>query len=121
MKVEDSAVKSDLKGLLMTDLDRQNIQNAVNLFKTCNFEIALDNGKTMTWTGRQWINFVKKDARKDIIKENRPQSEINFSRRMAMPPPLWTLIKESYPAIMSDMRQFEQLMRWFPEFDIAKH
>lgn len=124
MKRQESAGKVDLKGLKLTDLDRKNIEYMIKLFKSCPFTFHLKDGLVKTWTGKQWISYLLKQGHSEVDNTARQKTfkteDVDMKRALIMPPPLMAMLKESYPAIISDRSQFETFLRWFPEFDLRK-
>lgn len=106
----DSADRKDLKGLLMSEWDRQNIG-----FLIAFYERAFPGV----------INAVIKEASKDLLTSRQiryaaKKQEIGWTRRLAIPSGLLQELKRAYPAIIVDKGQFEQFLRWFPQFDLWK-
>lgn len=101
------ADKKDLKGLEMSEWDRKNIQSLINFFEKA-------------YPG--YINHFVKQARKEVepikAQASWKKSDLNFSKRAAIPEELLMELKRGYPAIISDTRQFNQFLRWFPIFDL---
>jgi hypothetical protein len=102
--------RKDIKGLKLTDLDRQNIAYTINFFERAFPGVIRD----VTARGR---------------KETIPLTDVELRkamgtplgiRRIAIPSGLWGVIKEQYPAIQVDRRQFEQFLKWFPIFDLLR-
>jgi hypothetical protein len=122
MKREAFASKSDLKGLKLTDLDRKNMEFMIKLFKTTPFVFHLKDGSSITWSGRQWINYLLKQGHGEVDQTARQvtwkKGEFDMQRSFTMPPPLLAMIKESYPSIISDTVHFNTFLKWFPEFDL---
>lgn len=120
MKRQGSGSKADLKGGKLTDLDRKNMEYMVKLFKSCPFTFHMKDGTVKTWTGKQWLNFVLKESHSQTENTARQKSfktkEYDVERVLSLPPPLMTMLKESYPALISDPVQFNTFLRWFPEF-----
>lgn len=101
------AERKDLKGLLMSEWDRKNLQFLINFYEKA-------------YPGL--IAYHAAQARKEvepILKQKTAkQSELNLSKRMSMPKDLLIEIKRGYPNIISDKGQFEQFLKWFPVFDL---
>lgn len=124
MQIQDTGGKSELKGLKLTDLDRKNMEYMIKIFKTTPFKFHMTDGSIKTWMGKAWINYVVKNAHDEteaLAKQKTTKAkDFEMARRFTMPPPLLAMIKQSYPAIISDTRQFETFLRWFPEFDLKR-
>lgn len=124
MKRNDTGSKSDLKGLTLDEWDKKNLENMLKLFKSCPFTFTRANGTKFTWTGRQWINWCIKDARKSIDNTAEQKSwkknEMDIRKSLSLPPPLMTMLKEAYPALLSDSVQFNTFLKWFPELRLDK-
>lgn len=105
------ATKSELKGLVMSEWDRKNIAYLISFYE-----------KAFPGVIKQ----VAEEARRDVVDERKlkfaakKKDSINMNRRMAIPSGLMRELKRGYPAIISDKRQFEQFLRWFPIFDLHK-
>lgn len=100
--------RKTLKGLKLTDWDRKNIAYTINFFE-----------KAFPGVIKQIADQARKEI-VDIARQKTVKNDLNFNRRMAIPDGLWRAIKEQYPAIMVDDRQFEQFLKWFPVFDLKK-
>lgn len=121
MKRNDIGSKSDLQGLRLDDWDKKNLENMIKLFKSCPFTFTKTDKTKFTWTGKQWINWCIKDARKGIDNnQSTKKNEFNIKKSLSLPPPLMTMLKEAYPAILSDPIQFNTFLKWFPELDLRR-
>lgn len=100
--------RKSLKGLKLTEWDRKNIAYTIAFFERA-FPGVI---KAVTDQARRETEPI---TRRKTIKD-----DLNFTRRMAIPDGLWGALKEQYPALLVDKRQFEQFLKWFPQFDVKR-
>lgn len=92
----------------MDDWDRKNIRSMIEFYRKA-FPGVIES--------------VAAQARKEtlaIARKKTQKDSLNFTRRLAIPSGLLQALKEGYPALIVDKRQFEQFLLWFPEFDVLK-
>ena len=106
----DEVLRKDLKGLKLDDWDRKNMAYTIEFFRRA-FPGVIES--------------VCAQGRKETVPLS--QVELNKAmlnplgvRRIAIPSGLWKVLKEQYPALQVDQRQFNQFLKWFPEFDLLK-
>lgn len=103
------ADRKDLRGLAMSQWDRKNLSYLIAFFEKA-------------YPG--YIDHFVKQARKEVEPIMRQKywkkSELNMTKRAAIPQELLLEIKRGYPEIISSKKQFEQFLRWFPIFDLHK-
>ena len=105
----DSIQRKDIKGLKLTDWDRKNIAYCIEFYRKA-FPGVIEE--------------IANQARLETVAISKQKSwksgPLNFTRRLAMPAGLLQRLKEAYPALIVDKGQFEQFLRWFPEFDVLE-
>lgn len=106
----DEVQRKDLKGLKMDDWDRKNIAYTIEFFRKA-FPGVIEE--------------VVAQGRKETIPMTGPELKKAMMnpvgiRRIAIPSGLWQVLKEQYPALQVDPAQFNQFLKWFPEFDLLK-
>jgi len=102
------AERKDLKGLKMSEWDRQNIAKLIRFY-----DLAFPGVRKQ----------VIKEGRDEVLSQHQVQKSrkvggLDLTRRAAIPEGLLQALKEGYPSIIVDRNQFEQFLRWFPEHDL---
>jgi hypothetical protein len=109
-KVAD-ATRADVKGLPLSDWDIKNIGYLINFYERA-------------YPG--YITHFIEQARQEvepIVKQQTVKkgfSDLNMTKRMAIPQDLLLQIKRGYPAIIVDPVQFNQFLKAYPIFDLHR-
>lgn len=110
MKFE--AYKSDFKGLIPDDEDRENIQHLIERYET-----------KFPYPNVHSIKYVTDEARKVVTEGGmlkKKGKKLDLKYRLTMPRPFHLLLMKGYPALMVDKVQFEWFLENFPIFDLTK-
>ena len=104
----EEVLRKDLKGLKMDDWDRKNIAYTIEFFRRA-FPGAIES--VVAQGRKETVPLTKEDLAKAM------KNPLGI-RRIAIPSGLWAVIKEQYPSIQVDQQQFNQFLKWYPEFDL---
>lgn len=113
------------------DWDKNNIQNLIKAFESVIFDLPVsdnDEDGTIRVSGRQWIINEVEDAKKqhglDIPMTKDQQyglksKDSDMRILTAIPQPLWEKIREAYPTIFRDKKQYMWFVKNFPQFRLV--
>lgn len=101
--------RKDLKGLSLSEWDRKNLEYLIEFYR-----------KAFPGVIEEVVATARAETQAVARQKSWKADELNFNRRMAIPNGLWQRIKEGYPSIMVDTKQFEQFLKWFKEFDLKR-
>lgn len=127
-------LKKELKGLKLDDWDRKNIAAAIYLYELDNppgkiryEDITDETGKTVRWIEICNIGDYLANRRKDLINQRKLHSFSDHVIRdrpaeisVSLPPGLDALLRRGYPKLLTDEKQLQQFLKWFPVFNLTK-